>query len=242
MCAHLKRWLLIGTLMTVAGCMMNSYDTSQLPASTENIAWLTPIPEFTLPASTPDPSCVAPCFLGIRPGQTTITETLALLKATTIQVGQNDALRWKTLVPARPWRPEARIFTNFIWFKQGVVSSIQIVEQGEISFKEIVDEYGAPSAIAIGKPGGGVTLLDFILIYPSRGLAFLGRKEPISDDKAIEFTPTSDILLATKIYFPPMLPTDLSQKYIGSWAASSLIGLYPWPGFGRSVYMNETQN
>lgn len=242
MYAHLMRWLLVGTLMTVAGCMVNSSDTGQPPVSIETVAWLTPTPEFTLPASTPDPSCVAPCFFGIRPGQTTITETLALLKATTIQVGQNDVLRWKTLAPARPWRPEARTFTNFIWFKQGVVSSIQIVEQREISFKEIVDEYGEPSAVAIGKPGGGVTLLDFILIYPSQGLAFLGRKEPVSDDKAIEFTPTSDILLATKIYFPPMSPTALSQKYVGSWAASSLIGLYPWLGFGKSVYMNGKQN
>jgi len=200
----------------------------------EQAASPTPIPEFALPAITPDPECVPPCFYGIRPGQTTLTDTLALLGASPLQVNPEGNLRWQTVDPPRPWRPESRVAYNFIWFVNGIVSSIQLVEPEKINLGEIVSQYGEPAAMAIGKPGH-VNLLDFILVYPTKGLAFMGRKEPVTDDETKEFTPLPDIVVVDRIYFPPMPSDKLTKAVIESWAASVLIDLYPWPGFGKSV-------
>ena len=89
--------------------------------------------------------------------------------------------------------------------------------------------------MAIGRPGH-VNLLDFILVYPAKGLAFMGRKEPVTDDESKEFTPLPDILVVDRIYFPSMTSDKFTKEVVGSWAASVLIDLYPWPGFGKSVH------
>lgn len=216
------------------GCTPAVSSTIQPTMTQEQAASPTPIPEFALPAITPDPECVPPCFYGIRPGQTTLTDTLALLGASPLQVNPEGNLRWQTVDPPRPWRPESRVAYNFIWFVNGIVSSIQLVEPEKINLGEIVSQYGEPAAMAIGKPGH-VNLLDFILVYPAKGLAFMGRKEPVTDDESKEFTPSPDILVVDQIYFPPMPSDKLTKAVIESWAASVLIDLYPWPGFGKSV-------
>jgi hypothetical protein len=164
-----------------------------------------------------------------------MTETLALLGASPLQVNPEGNLRWQTVDPPRPWRPESRAAYNFIWFANGIVSSIQLVEQEKISLGEIVSQYGEPAAMAIGKPGH-VNLLDFILVYPAKGLAFMGRKEPVTDDETKEFTPSPDIPVVGQIYFPPMPSNQLTKEIVESWAASVLIDLYPWPGFGKSAH------
>jgi len=157
------------------------------------------------------------------------------LGASPLQVNPEGNLRWQSIDPPRPWRPESRVAYNFIWFINGIVSSIQLVEPEKIDLGEIVSKYGEPAAMAIGKPGS-VNLLDFILVYPAKGLAFMGRKEPATDDESKEFTPLPDMLVVGQIYFSPMPADQLTKEVVGSWAASVLIELYPWPGFGKSVY------
>jgi hypothetical protein len=149
-------------------------------------------------------------------------------------VNPEGNLRWQTVDPPRPWRPESRAATNFIWFENGIVSSIQLVEPEQIDLGEIVSQYGEPTAVAIGRPGH-INLLDFILVYPEKGLAFIGRKEPVTDDERKEFIPSPDILVVERIYFSPLPSSRLTKDVIESWAASVLIDLYPWPGFGRPV-------
>ena len=217
------------------GCTPTVSSTIQPTITQEQVASPTPISEFVLPRNTPNPECVPPCFYGIIPGQTTLTETLALLGASPLQVNPEGNLRWQSIDPPRPWRPESRVAYNFIWFINGIVSSIQLVEPEKIDLGEIVSKYGEPAAMAIGKPGS-VNLLDFILVYPTKGLAFMARKEPVTDDESKEFTPLPDILVVDRIYFPPIPSNNLTKEIVESWAASALIDLYPWPGFGKSVY------
>ena len=217
------------------GCTPTVSSTIQPTITQEQAASPTPISEFVLPRNTPNPECVPPCFYGIIPGQTTLTETLTSLGASPLQVNPEGNLRWQSIDPPRPWRPESRVAYNFIWFVNGIVSSIQLVEPEKIDLGEIVSQYGEPVAMAIGRPGH-VNLLDFILVYPAKGLAFMGRKEPVTDDESKEFTPLPDILVVDQIYFPPMPSDKLTKELIESWAASVLIDLYPWPGFGKSVH------
>jgi hypothetical protein len=227
--------IVLAILALSVGCTPAGTSAVQPTATQVQTASPTSIPEFALPRNTPNPECVPPCFYGIIPGQTTLTETLALLGASALQVNPEGNLRWQTIDPPRPWRPESRPAYNFIWFANGIVSSIQLVEPEKINLGEIVSRYGEPAAMAIGKPGS-VNLLDFILIYPDKGLAFIGRKEPVTDDESREFTPLPDILVVDRIYFPLMPSSKLTKEVIESWAASVLIDLYPWPGFGKSVH------
>ena len=216
------------------GCTPTVSSTIQPTITQEQAASPTPISEFVLPRNTPNPECVPPCFYGIIPGQTTLTETLTSLGASPLQVNPEGNLRWQTVDPPRPWRPESRVAYNFIWFTNGIISSIQLVEPEKIDLGEIVSQYGEPAAMAIGRPGH-VNLLDFILVYPTKGLAFMGRKEPVTDDESKEFTPLPDILVVDRIYFPSMPADQLTKEVVESWAASVLIDLYPWPGFGKSA-------
>ncbi len=225
----------LGILALSLGCTPAVSSTIQPTRTQEQAASPTPVFEFVLPRSTPNPGCVPPCFHGVIPGQTTMTDTLALLGASPQQVNPEGNLRWQTVDPPRPWRPESRVAYNFIWFRNGIVSSIQLVEAEKIDLGDIVSQYGEPAALAIGRPGH-VNLLDFILVYPVKGLAFIGRKEPVTDDESKEFTPLPDILVVDQIYFPPMPSDKLTKEVIESWAASVLIDLYPWPGFGKSAY------
>ncbi len=217
------------------GCTSAASSTIQPNVTQEQLASPTPVPEFVLPGDTPNPGCVPPCFHGVIPGQTTMTDTLALLGASPRQVNPEGNLRWETVDPPRPWRPESRAAADFIWFKNGIVSSIQLVEPEKVDLGQILSQYGEPSAMAIGRPGH-VNLLDFVLVYPAKGLAFIGRKEPVTDDESKEFTPSRDIPVVGRIYFPPMPSDKLTKDVIESWAASVLIDLYPWPGFGKSVH------
>ncbi len=231
------RLLLVFVILTLnLGCAPAKSSTIQPAMTQAQAASPTPVPvsEFVLPGNTPNPECVPPCFHGIRPGQTTLTDTLALLGASPLQVSPEGNLRWQTVDPPRPWRPESRVAYDFVWFRNGIVSSIQLVEAEKIDLSEIVSQYGEPADLAIGRPGH-VNLLDFILIYPEKGLAFMGRKEPATDDESKEFTPLPDILVVDQIYFPPMPSDQFTNATVESWAASVLIDLYPWPGFGKSV-------
>ena len=227
--------LALAILASSYGCTPTASLADRPAATQEKVVLPTPIPEFALPTITPNPKCVPPCFYGIIPGRTTLTQTLSLLGASPLQVNPEGNLRWQTIDPPRPWRPESRAADNFIWFQNGIVSSIRLVEQEKISLGDIVSRYGEPAAVAIGRPGH-VDLLDFMLIYPSQGLAFMGRKQPVSDDESQEFTPSPDILVVDRIYFPPMPSGQLTKEVVESWAASVLIDLYPWPGFGKPAH------
>ena len=226
--------LALAILASSSGCTPTASLADRPAATQEKVVLPTPIPEFVLPTITPDPKCVPPCFYGIIPGRTTLTQTLSLLGASPLQVNPEGNLRWQSIDPPRPWRPESRPAYNFIWFRTGIVSSIQLVEAEKVDLGEIVSQHGEPAALAIGRPGH-VNLLDFILIYPTKGLAFIGRKEPVTDDESKEFTPSRDTLVVERIYFPPMTSDRLTKGVVESWAASVLIDLYPWPGFGKSV-------
>jgi hypothetical protein len=148
--------------------------------------------EFTLPPATSNPTCLPPCFYNIVPGKTTLTDTFKLLRATSLQIGnQNDgALIWETQRPPREWNTKVVSVENSISFLQGRVSSIRIRPPQGITLQSVVLKYGDPEAVAVGNPGGESALFDTLLLYPTKGLAFIGTWLPQSDYRTEVYTPS----------------------------------------------------
>lgn len=224
---------ILALLVLIVGCTGGASVLQQPPKTPVQIATIQA--EFTLPSATPNPACLPPCFYNIVPGTTTITEAFRLLGATSLQIGnQNDgALIWTTQRPPREWRPEDTLVENNISFRQGIVSSIRIRPQQDITLQSIVSKYGDPEAVAVGKPGGSTALFETILLYPTKGLAFFGRWQPQSDFRTEVYTPHPETLVDSEIYYPPVGSTNLSVDDVNKWRASYVTDIYPWPGFGN---------
>lgn len=216
------------TSLSVSACTASSSP----PSVTETPA---PIGSFKLPAMTPVPGCMPPCFHGIVPGKTTIAEAFRLVEATSLQTGnQNDgALIWETQRPPREWNTKGVSVENSISFRQGIVNAIRIRPQQDITFQSIVEKYGNPEAVTVGRSGGPSQLVDTVLLYSSKGLAFIGTWLPHLDTRADVYTPHSETLVDSEIYFAPVSPTDLSVDDVNRWRATYVDEIYPWPGFGN---------
>ena len=226
----------LALLVLIVGCTGVASVTPQtstpIPVTT---ARSTMRAEFTLPSATPDPACFPPCFYNIVPGKTTITDAFKLLGASSLQFGDqnNGALIWKARPLAREWYARNAFLENRISFLQGVVSSIWIRAQQDMTLQNVVTKYGNPEAVAVGSPGGPSPLFDTVLLYPTRGMAFIGRWLPQSDTRTEVYTPHPETLLDGEIYFVPSSPTDLSVDDVNRWPATYVTDIYPWPGFGN---------
>ncbi len=231
-------WLFLFSLSVtlLTGCIVQlspTYQEASISPTRKTEATLTPKPisEITLPASTPSPKCLPPCFYGIIPGKTTLTEAGSLLG---VASPDEESLGWWTKAPQRPWYAAGQLLPSNIWFRNGLVSSINIYEQQDVTLQEIVDKYGAPEAVTIGNPDI-YNLADFILIYASRGVAFLGKFQP-GDIPYKQYTPIPTILVDQEIYFPPMPAASLTPEIVVRWQmGASVEGIYPWRGFGHPV-------
>jgi hypothetical protein len=226
----------LALLAPIAGCSGPASVVSQ-PSTPISVITMQPTAQtkFSLPPVTPNPTCVPPCFYNIVPGKTTITDAFRFLGATSLQTGdQNDgALIWTTQRPPREWNAEVASVENSISFRQGVVSSIRIRPQQDITLQSVVSKYGDPETVAVGSPGGPSALFETVLLYPAKGLAFFGRWRPQSDTRSEVYTPHPETLVDSEIYFSPVSPTDLSVDDVNRWRASYVTDIFPWPGFGN---------
>jgi hypothetical protein len=165
-----------------------------------------------------------------------MTEALSLLNATPFQVNPEGNLRWETVDPPRPWRSDSRPVTNYIWFEEGLVSSIQLAERQALSLGDIEAKYGEPAALAFGRPGH-INLFDFIFLYPSKGLAFVGTRAETMEDGVKGILLTPDIPVMHKIYLPPISPAKLTEELV-AWqlgGTSVVVRLCPWGGFEEPI-------
>lgn len=194
--------------------------------------------EFALPASTPNPACIPPCFYRVVPGRTTATETLSILGATLTQIDTpvDGSLWWRTEAPPREWYAVGQLVYNDINFRDGVVHSIVLQPgQHEMTLGDVVDLYGEPDLVAIGFPEGKL-LIDLFLLYPLRGMAFVTTLESASEDKAGLLAAKPEMLVDKTIYFAPTTKINLTPAVVSRWRASGRIaGVYEWLGFGNSI-------
>ncbi len=194
-------------------------------------------PEYKLPAATPDPLCVPPCFYGIFPGRTSAIEAISLLGGRPEEINTLDgSFRWKTKAPTREWYAPDQMIYNDVWFREGIVQSIVLNEQQDITLDAVVTRYGPPASMATGNPGG-VVLVDIYLIYPSRGIALLTRTKPRPDSSAGIYIPERDMLVDETIYFSPLITSSITSEVVEGWRASGAVHIvYPWAGFRNATH------
>jgi len=120
----------------------------------------------------------------------------------------------------RPWWKTGY---NSIFLRDGVVSTIYLSIDFELTVEEILTKYGPPEATNHGQGGVPEHPYEWMnLFYPTRGLQFVAMVLPW-DQPVLE--PTTRIFEAT--YVAP-------AKSFESWKALYPGGeLHPWPGYGE---------
>lgn len=184
-------------------------------------------PIYVFPQITPSPKCLPPCFYDVMPGKTTITEALTLLHGSLDQVIDHK-LNWA------PASARLRLPSNFVVFEQDIVNLVFLNESGMITFQDVVTQYGNPDSIVIGWPGGEMAVDDTILVYSTKGMAFLS-SENRPNSPAERYILKPEMPVYGLIYFPPS--TDKAQFTENTMAAiTSGLKIRNWSGFWKSVY------
>jgi hypothetical protein len=156
------------------------------------------------------------------PGKTSQAEALLLLHAVPSQV-DSITLYWDTDDP--------KTWYNSITFRDELVQVIQLMDVRRATFQDVIDLNGPPEIVITGRPGGEAGWDDFLLAYPSRGLAYLGGipLPPLPEDR---FTPTPDTVVGWVIYFAPKAKDQLSVDDVSHWLVTGYPSIHPWRGFG----------
>ncbi len=125
--------------------------------------------------------CPMPCWLGIRPGVTTMTQAFDLLRVnpyidlSSIQPlnGSDQAVsltaEWRT--PADPLQPDPAVPHNVIIENQPGYNIVKIIiVHVDVSLGEFVLRYGPPARSAMARLPVGT--LFYVLEYPTLGLQY----------------------------------------------------------------------
>lgn len=173
-----------------------------------------------------DSPCTAPCWQGIVPGTPMeVDEIVQILEevpnTSYIRVdhlSEGIAISW--FWKQRPWRKTGY---NSVFLRDGVVYSVRLSVDFELTVEEILAKYGFPEATNYGE--GGIPEHPYVwmnLFYPTQGLQFVARVVPW-DRPVLE--PTTEVFEA--VYLAPV-------ESLESWESSnSGIHLQPWPGYGE---------
>lgn len=117
--------------------------------------------------------CQAPCFMGIRPGVTTVDEAIKILDATgwVQQYSHEETIiriRWNDKSPE--WLSKLGYRYNFIRIEEGVVSQFGV--ETNMLLGDMRLNLGQPlfQHISLEAFEGGNTLLFYAGIYPDKGI------------------------------------------------------------------------
>jgi len=197
-----------------------------------------------------DDSCSMPCWQGLVPGKTTMSEAVEILRKDhrirqkSLQEGgsaQNGGVTWF-------WRASRSRFQSKVSWKDGIVEEITVAMTCEVSVEQILDEYGPPEALEAGK--GGIPehwywIID--LYYPSVGTQFTACTSEVSS--VLE---ASTPVEAAHFYVPTSLEMRVTDLYGGDGSSSSdaeivswvLGAMRSWKGYGDlfEVYYSSPED
>ena len=191
-----------------------------------------------------DGQCNVPCWYGLTPNRTTLSEAPGILKSLPIVNGQSV----KTISFANPPKIDVgwdftgdTIGHGYLYFDaNNSLERIKIVPDG-LSLGAVVDFWGNPSsvwAVYHHDPGG---LYYFLTIfYPERGLSVetighqLSHKSSTGNEDV-----TRDMIVSEINLYDPSRGVEyyFTQELFASQATaqSYIKQLLPWPGFGKDA-------
>ncbi len=160
-------------------------------------------------------TCSAPCFLGIRPGVTTVDEALKILKATgwTEQIDQyssNISIKWNDNSPA--WLSKNRLFSGTVfWIDGGLVT--QFILETNLMIGDI--------QLSLGQPPFQHISLNYFNGYRFLFYAAVYRDEAVNVSTSHDCNnQAGKITYLSKVYLNYSLldkETDLPPTYHDSW-------------------------
>ncbi len=192
-----------------------------------------------------DNSCSPPCWEQISPGTTTRKEVEHLLgqiswvrrdsidDAYTVFPG--DSIKWLG-------SPTAADDSGRIFFDNDIVTLITISpKSGVLKFSDLITKLGDPESIFIVNTRGEKDIISILVLYPSKGFAFLDYYEfpNRTHESVIDVKPDEEV---KQVWYgePIRMNEYLTQGQIDLIPENLLKeGIQPWTGFGKYSYIEN---
>jgi hypothetical protein len=200
-----------------------------------------------------DMTCPIPCWYGLIPGKTTLTESqkvLALLPFVSQESFKTDTYRQG--IDYLFWRftGDASGEGGLYFDSDGRLQKIELTPRG-LELGMTIDAFGPPESVQafylppVGEylPSGGEIGYALTLYYPSKGIVIEVRDKPRGDPEAKVESITRDLRVTDiKLFSPTSVESFLRD--IDDWSQQNidyiLDHLQPWPGFGDRVINIES--
>ena len=184
-----------------------------------------------------DAICEPPCWHGIQPGKTNVTQVFDILDGmesvnqATI-AGEDGQDGWPVEIFWAFQRP-AEDSTGSVFFKDRQVTAISILTVNSLSLEDLFEKYGQPEQYwaEIGY-GENREYLDVVLLFPTRSLLADVVIDIADGASQVEIKPTTPVFRVT--YFDPQMFAELlGTRILIDKPASARTGSFQtWPGFG----------
>jgi hypothetical protein len=188
-----------------------------------------------------DVPCVAPCWQGITPGQTSEQETVRILHNSTANgpfaeatiSDPNDmgeiTVRWLTRNAKMPFGVSA---LSELRIRQGIVHHIYLALDIGLTAQMVLDKWGEPSKTYVYSVGIDPPHTAMTLCYPEKGIECDVHLEPANGTLTLE--PNNRVLKV--LFYSPMTEEQWLNEPLGEnpWRTRPSEGskILDWPGFG----------
>ena len=206
------RWIAFSAVLVLSGILACDLSTRVYPTPTPSPrnAWLLEWLD--------NPPCQPPCFLGITPGVTTITETVQILSdQTNIQITDGPGsmfdyqeLSWRF---ANTYHDSGRLQTDLKG--QAVTFIILGIDNSEdLKLSEVIAAFGEPDQVTISRCPKRLHC-DVFLIYNSSGMLVELYLPAEVDKDSIHNVNISPDLLVEIIWFIPSGEKAFKKAFVG---------------------------
>jgi hypothetical protein len=135
---------------------------------------------------TPPPGCKVPCFMGVQPGQTTVEQALAILRAndaiTQVQVRRpyyaQHSVNWRWVNDLEHYEPYSFVVEagRIVWPSIPWEAWFTIPHDTTLGDVQLI--LGEPARVTATRTNDYLERATFVLEYPRRGLYLLIRFHP----------------------------------------------------------------
>ena len=167
--------------------------------------------------------CSPPCVAGIRPGITSTTDTLQILKNLKTSDESNPTVLESGVI-------RSKVGNAYYYFKSKDGLIVQIdTRPKSTNLKEVINLYGQPSYLRKGKIRDGFYFVS--VYYPSKGLVFV-----IGSNKEL-YTVEPNMSVEKAIFLEPSDITTMTMFLYGEkFTEEVLANIQTWNGYGNYLH------